>query len=107
MSELDLKLLKEGLPGVSKVRGVEHAEACLVCLALQGHSSGVELKINGTYDETLRVVWDDILMEQIRRSWNDLDDATESGACGIAFLLILTLTEYTIIRRSHKGTGFD
>jgi hypothetical protein len=107
MDELDLNVLKEGLPGVSKTRGAEHAEACLVCFGLHKHPIGVELEVKGSYDERFRVVWDDVLTEQIRRAWNDVDDATESGANGIAFLLILALTEYTIIERSRKGTGFD
>ncbi len=32
---------------------------------------------------------------------------TEFAAYGIAFLLIRDLTEYTVILRSRKGTGFD
>jgi hypothetical protein len=107
MDELNLNLLKEGLPGVSKVRGAEHAEACLVSFSLHKHVSGVELEVKGTYNRNFPVIWDDVFTEQIRRAWNDIDDATESGACGIAFLLILALTEYTIVRRARKGTGVD
>jgi hypothetical protein len=40
-------------------------------------------------------------------SWDDHQEATEAGATGLAFLLILNLTEFTIIRRARKGTGFD
>src|SRR5690348_8923062 len=105
MDELDLNVLKVGLPGVSKARGAEHAEACLVCFGLHEHPSGVEFEVKGDYDNTFSVVWDDVLTDQIRRAWNDVDEATESGACGIAFLLILALTEYTIVRKSRKGTG--
>jgi len=107
MDELDLNVLKEGLPGVSKARGPEHAEACLVCFGLHEHPIGVELEVKGDYENNFRVIWDDVLTEQIRRAWNDVDEATESGACGIAFLLILALTEYTIVRKSRKGTGVD
>jgi hypothetical protein len=34
-------------------------------------------------------------------------EATEYGACAIAILLVLDLTEFTVIERSRKGTGFD
>lgn len=107
MDELNLNVLKEGLPGVSKVRGAEHAEASMVCFELHQHPVGVELEVKGSFEESFRVIWSDVLTEQIQRAWNDVDDATESGASGIAFLLILSLTEYTIIERSRKGTGFD
>ena len=107
VDELNLNDLKAGLPGVSKARGAEHAEACLVCFELHQHPIGVELEVRGNFDERFRVMWSDTLTEQIQRAWNDVDDATESGACGIAFLLIEALTEYTVVRQSRKGTGFD
>lgn len=31
----------------------------------------------------------------------------EHGACGIAVLLVDSLTEYTVVERSQKGTGID
>ena len=34
-------------------------------------------------------------------------DFREYGACGIAALLVDSMTEYTIIERSQKGPGFD
>ncbi|ETW93058.1 MAG: hypothetical protein ETSY2_52085 [Candidatus Entotheonella gemina] len=40
-------------------------------------------------------------------AWADEQEATEYGACGIAILIILALTDYTVIRRSRKGTGID
>ena len=36
-----------------------------------------------------------------------MEVTTEHGAYGVAILLVLALTEYTIIERSRKGTGFD
>jgi len=43
----------------------------------------------------------------VENSWNDLEEATEKGAAGIAILVILELTEYTILRRAEKDTGID
>jgi hypothetical protein len=42
-----------------------------------------------------------------RRTHNDLPAAAEQGAYGIAFLLAEQLTEFKVIERSRKGTGFD
>jgi hypothetical protein len=45
----------------------------------------------------------------IGRCWNDEEYATEQSAYGLhfAFLLILQLTDLTVIERSRKRTGFD
>jgi hypothetical protein len=40
-------------------------------------------------------------------AWNDLEETTEYAAYGIAILLIMEITAFTVIRRSRKGTGFD
>jgi len=45
--------------------------------------------------------------EQQRRCYNDLQEATERGACAIAILLIQKATGKIVIERSRKGTGFD
>lgn len=39
--------------------------------------------------------------------WNDLAEAVEEGAAGIAVLLANRETGYLAIARSWKGTGFD
>ena len=43
----------------------------------------------------------------MRRSWNDAEYTTEQGAYGVAILLVLGLTEYTVIEKARKGPGFD
>ena len=43
----------------------------------------------------------------MRRTHNDLQDATEAGACGLAILLVQLFVGYTVVERSVKGTGFD
>jgi len=44
---------------------------------------------------------------QMSRTHNDPDEATELGACGVAFHLIRDLESMHVIERSRKGTGFD
>lgn len=104
---LILDRLSIGMPGVSPARGSQHAEASMVCFYLQNHESGVQLKIQGYFDDTLAVVWDGVITEQIKNSWLDQTEATESAACGMAFLIMQELTEYTVVRRAKKLDGFD
>ena len=51
--------------------------------------------------------WSFVLTEAMRRYWNDLEEAVEQGAYGLAILLVRHMTGYMVIERSRKGTGFD
>ena len=105
---LSLDLLKAGLPGVTSALGTAHAEACMVCFSDQAHVSGVMLTLNNLAGcQHVPIDWDGQVTPQIARAHADLQDATEAGACGIAFLLVLEFTDYTIVERSYKTTGFD
>jgi len=106
-SKLPLDVLKKGLPGVSPARGTNHFEAAIVRFYQAGHKPGVILQIKGDFSTSFDVIWAGEVDDQILRSWNDPEETTEFAACGIAFLLILELTDYTVIKRSRKGTGFD
>jgi len=104
--QLVLMKLAEGLPAIIPEFGDVLAQAGAVCFADQNHPKGVELKVDGTFQATYKVFWQDVT-DQMRRTFNDPDLATEWGACGVALLLVLDLTEYTVIDTSRKGTGFD
>ena len=105
--QLDLNHLGLGsIPGVSPRLGAALAEAAGVCLESQGHAQGAELRVSGDVDSAYRVVWP-LITDQSRRSWEDVQEATEDGASGIAILLVELETPYSVIRRSRKGTGFD
>lgn len=104
---IDIAELEKGLPGVTPVMGAAHAEACIVCLSAEGHMSGVKLSVDGSSIERCQVEWNRNVTEQMRAAWNDQKYATEQAAYGVAFLLILKLTDYTVIRRSRQGTGYD
>ncbi|AEB08507.1 hypothetical protein [Desulfobacca acetoxidans] len=81
-------------------------QAGAICLEDQGHFVGVNLTINGEFNRIFALYWPAVT-DQMRRTWQDEEVATEHGAYGIAFLLILDLTGLTVIERSIKGTGFD
>jgi hypothetical protein len=95
------------IPGVTKVQAAQHLEACLVCFDHYSHSSGVNMSLRDNLDEIVCIEWSHVIDDHIRRSWRDMQDATEYGASAIAILLVLHRTEYTIIERGVKGDGFD
>jgi hypothetical protein len=57
--------------------------------------------------QNVEFIWNQPLTDQIRRTWRDLYEATEYGATGLAILLVIQRTSYTILERSVRGMGFD
>jgi hypothetical protein len=45
--------------------------------------------------------------DQQRRCYNDLQEATERGAYGVAILVVREVTGKVVVERSKKGPGFD
>lgn len=95
------------MPAISKNVGLYLAEAGAYCLDAQGHSSGVVMEVEGMVEEPVQLFWGEQIDGQVQRTWSDTQEATEYGATAIAILLLQLFTEYTIIERSFKGTGFD
>ncbi|GAB4200193.1 MAG: hypothetical protein OHK0022_21040 [Roseiflexaceae bacterium] len=104
---LVLTKLEEGLPGLNKTWGKFLAEASAVCFECSRHPKGVQLAVKGIKPTVFEVQWNIEISEQDIRSWDNDHDMAEYGACGIAVLLILELTEYTVIRRARTGDGVD
>jgi hypothetical protein len=104
---INLDTLKEGLPGLTAVIGAYFAEASLVCFHHHGHRRGVRLALAGTAVGSCEVIWSDVVTEQVVQSWQDMQELAEFGACGVAILLVLALTEFTVVRRAVKGDGID
>ncbi|MBI3240878.1 MAG: hypothetical protein HYZ49_01100 [Chloroflexi bacterium] len=104
---LTLNTLQAGLPGITEAWGKLLCEASAYCFECQNHPKGVELKVRGMSTTSFNVFWETIITDQLRSAWNDEQDLTEFGACGIAILLILKLTGFTVIERARKGTGID
>lgn len=102
LNELDT----DSIPGISRAKGNELAEAGAVCLESQGHLRGVYLTVRNGVSNSYRLDWPPVT-DQVRRTWNDDQEATEDGAAGIAVLLASREIGYTVVSRSRKGTGFD
>ena len=96
----------ERLPALEPHWLASIAHATAVCLDDQDHQSGVQIAIVSDFKGTFEFHWDAIT-EQMRRTWEDEQYATEHGAYCLAFLLIMELTGLSVIERSRKGPGFD
>jgi hypothetical protein len=93
-------------PGLTTSLCRVYSEACAVCLDEQKLSQGAVMKIIGDLPSSLKLTWNPAT-QQMFRAHNDEEVATEYGALCIAFHLINNLTDFTVLERSRKGTGFD
>lgn len=100
--------IKRGnIPGVSGGNAFFLCENAVVCLCRQNHQSGVEMTCCGIKEQPEVLEWETVFTDQMDRSYNDQEDATENGAVCISILYALHHTDYTILQRSRKKTGFD
>lgn len=104
---LDLNRLDCGLPGITPSWGGLLSEASATCLVSQNHDLGVEMDVLGPKKAQFKIYWNNKVQDQEFAAWNDEQELTEYGACGIAIMLVLELTGYTVIQRAKKGTGVD
>lgn len=106
LKKINLTALAEGMPGLTPASGQMLAEAAAVCLEDRKHQPGVCLSRAGLIIEDLYVEWPPV-DDQKRRSYADMQEATERGACGVAILIAREATGKVVVERSKKGTGFD
>lgn len=85
-----------------------YAEAAAICFEENNFKGTVSLKIEQEEKEVavFHFTWTNV-NQQVKDMHNDLIYETEYGAYCIAFLLIHHLTDYKVIRRSKRRTGFD
>lgn len=105
-AQLNLAALAEGMPGLTPASAQTLAEAAAVCLESQNHQPLVQLGHAGLTPKELRLVWPPV-DDQKRRTYADMQEATELGACGVAILVVKEATAKVVVERSKKGTGFD
>lgn len=82
------------------------AEAGGVCLEYHQHQRGVEMYVTGYVDVHHELDWPPITAEA-RDGWANLRVATEWGAAGVATLLAKEEMNYSVVKQSWTGTGFD
>jgi hypothetical protein len=104
-SSLHLQALSSGDFGnLTAFCGGFLAESAAVCFEDRTHKPGVSLTVRGISDKVFSIRWAAVT-EVHRRCYNDLQDATEDAAYGIAILLMRELTGKKIVERSPKGKG--
>ena len=108
MSIRNIKLFELGKEGYvpSEKLGIFFAEAAAICLDQFHEGNKVTIEIQGAYKQNIELEWEPI-NQQIKDNWGDIEEATEYGAACIAILLVEHLTDYQVIQRSPKQTGFD
>lgn len=105
--KIDVTDIKKGLPGISSIAGSQLYEAFEVCMHLSDHREDVCLPVEGLFLDNIDVHWNDCYNEQKARTYADMQYTTEHGAICLSVMLTLSLTPYTVIERSRKGTGID
>ncbi|MGP0069161.1 MAG: hypothetical protein ACLQGP_36875 [Isosphaeraceae bacterium] len=103
---LELDQLRKGYPCLMPESGARLACAGAICLEERKHRKGVILVVTGDFEASFRLGWPRTSL-QVRNEWADPQEATEDGACAVAILLVDVLTEYHVVQRSWKTTGFD
>ncbi len=103
---INLAALSEGMPGLTPAGAQTLAEAAAVCLESRGHHAPVRFPRHGLMPEDLHLKWSPADNQQ-RRSYADMQEATEFGACGVAILVVKEVTAKVVVERSKKGAGFD
>jgi hypothetical protein len=98
--------LKNGALGISAAYGSFLAEAASYCLHLRKHSNPVRLLLTGNYSSSGVFQWDNTA-GGLSRTYADLQEGTEYGACAIAIVVAVHLIGIAHVERSAKGTGID
>ena len=107
MMEINITSIKTGLPGITPVAAAQLYEAFEVCMHISGHTEKTPLAMAGMTSESITLLWTDEFNSQKERSYSDMQYTVEHGAVCLSVILSTTLTPYTIIERSRKGTGID
>ena len=106
-----LEDLQLGYPGLTEDVGGSHRQAAMVCLDSQNHSSGVHCEMKSLKEtrSKLRLTWNGHVTDQMQNTWFDRREASENGAAGLAILVVLAFTDYTVLRRTDvdEGSGID
>ncbi len=92
---------------LTSAAGVNFAHAASVCLESRQHALKVDMIGEGDYSKkTYKVTRYDVT-DQMKRTWNDEEYATEQGAYGVAFLVASKEMQAKAIEKSRKRTGID
>jgi len=104
---LDLTELELGKHhNLTPAMGASLSHAAAVCIDDRGHAINTPATGEGTYKRNYTLKRCDVT-DEIKRTWNDMQEATEEGACAVALVQVAKESKYQVIERSRKGTGID
>lgn len=106
MKRIDLEKIRNCTPALSESWSEQRFEAAIFCLNHNSHQSGIKCR-HTSKDCDYELNWSTDVDDVIKRTHNDVQDATELGAEGMAAIFVNELTPYQIILRSAKRTGID
>lgn len=95
------------IPGITEAKAKFLSECAVSCMERQVHTSGVQMKCSGLVTIPETVKWTSPFNDQVKRSTEDIQEATEHGAECVSVLFAIEHTSYTVVRRSRKKTGVD
>lgn len=104
---MNLTDIKKGLPGITPAIGSYFYDAIVATMHRANHPEQLTMALTGDNVKTLDVNWEDSFNEQLDRSFKEDSSMIDAAASGISCLLAIEETNYTIIERGYKGSGFD
>lgn len=105
---LRLASIVAGHAGLTAAGATALVEAAEVCLDHHGHPTGVGLRVSRAAGKsTSHPLAFTKPTTTAKRANKDLQDSVEAGAIAIAVAWLMSETDYRVVERSRKGTGFD
>ena len=105
--DLDLKELETDRHHfLTSAAGLNFAHAASVCLDSCGHAVVVQMNDEGHFGKAYKISRYDV-NDQMKRTHNDEQVATEEGAYGVAFMVASREMKVKAIEKSRKKTGID
>jgi len=107
MRKINVDKLKKGIPKIAPGMAQLAHEVLLVALLQNGHQSGVILKVIGTYNEEIQLIWSAPPSSSTIDYWKNPTEVANFAAVGLGILLMLELTNYNSFDLALFGTGID
>ncbi|TAE17620.1 MAG: hypothetical protein EAZ95_06115 [Bacteroidetes bacterium] len=108
---LNLEDLRQNISGIDQDFGAYLATNAVVCFLMQGHQTGVVLKVQnekGEIIENFVVHWEKQLTPKDLQSYKDKKEVANYAGMALAVLVMLQLTDYKDFERTESnGVGVD
>jgi hypothetical protein len=106
-SIMNLSNIKRGLPAISPGFGSGLYDAIVTTMHRAGHPEIVSMLLSGDQTKQIVLEWEDTFSEQIDRTFKKDSSMIDAAAVGVSCLLAKEETDYTVVERAYKGSGFD